>query len=481
MLIEFVGQSVQDSSNIAVNPARLINCYRELVLSQGKTQHVLQSVLGQAQTDGIGDNAVRAMGSGNGSNWLAGGGKLYELSDPGMVTERAAIADDANTTISGNYSDVTAVSGGNYYLWDGVSITQPTTKTFTSVGSHAYVGGYTVISELDGKRFQWSDLGDASSLDALNFSSADKVDDSILRLIEVQGNLLVMCERSSELWQTTGQAGTEAFGYVTSWNRGLKSFNLVTRFDDTLFFVGNDNNVYVGLGGGAVDITTPGLNTALTNNDPTHCYYYEDRGHKFCVVRFSDRPAWVYDVKMQEWHERAEGAGYTEWRGVATIKGDKWQVGNTDGEIMALTRTNRDLNGPLRRQAISKPVYLGDEKFIVNKLEINARVGENTLNLAENFGLSLRDGFMLSVGGGFGLRVGSVGADERDATLTLFESKDGGRTWGEGKPRSMGKSGDYSKRMIWRARGQANQYAIRVDIDEPADIPISTTAVVDIQ
>lgn len=480
MLIEFAGESVQDSSNIAVNPARLINCYRELVIGQGKTQHVLQSVMGQDGIDGIGANPVRAMGRGNGVNWLAGAGRLYEMSDTGALTDRAAIADDANTTIGGNYSDVTVVAGGNYYVWDGTTISEPANLTFSEVGSHTYVGGYTVLSERNGKRFQWSGLADAPTLDALHFSSAEKVDDNILRVVEVQGSLLALCERSSELWQVTGQAGTEAFAYVTSWNRGLRSFNLVTKFDDTLLFVGNDNNVYLGLGGGAVDITTPGLNTALTSDDPTHCFYYEDRGHKFCVVRFSDRPAWVYDVKMQEWHERAEGAGDTAWRAVASVRGASWLVGNSDGEVLSLTRSNKDLNGPLRRRAISRPLYLGSKKFVVNKVEINARVGANTLNSAVDFGLAVGDGFMLSVGGGFGLKVDAVDAEERDAIMTLYETKDGGRTWGGAKRRSMGKSGDFDKRMIWRARGQANQYAIRVDIDEPADIPVNTLAVVDV-
>ena len=47
MLVEFIGQSVQDSDNKAVSTSRLINCYREMVVGQGKSQAVIQSVLGQ--------------------------------------------------------------------------------------------------------------------------------------------------------------------------------------------------------------------------------------------------------------------------------------------------------------------------------------------------------------------------------------------------------------------------------------------------
>lgn len=466
---------------MAVQTGRLINCYRELVLGQGKTSHVLQSVLGQALKDDIGAASVRAMGRGNQKNWVVGDGKLFELADAGTITERGAVADDANTTIGGNYTDVTIVSGGNYYVWDGATVSEPTTLTFSNVGSHCYVGGYTVLLEEDGKRFQWSDIGDAQSLDALNFASADKVDDNLLRGVEVRGNLVLFGERSTEIWQVTGQANTTAFAYVTAVNRGIKGFNLLTKFGDTVFFVGDDNNVYIGVGDGAVDITTPAINTSLTNDTPTHCFYYEDRGHQFCVIRFSDRPAWVYDVKMREWHERAEGAGNLRWRAVAAVEGGtSWLVGNDVGEILELARTNTDINAPLRRTAVSVPVYLGTSKFRISKFEVNARVGETTLNSADDFGLSVGDGFGLEVDTGFALLVEENDGTERDAIINLRESKDGGRTWGETKARSMGRFGDYDKRMIWRARGQANQYSVELMINEPADIQLNTTAVLEL-
>lgn len=479
-VVEFVGQSVQDSGNVSANPARLINCYREVVPGQGKTQYVLQSVLGMTLLDDIGAAAARATGSGNGKNWVVGDGKLFEVAQAGTLTERGAVADDVNTTISGNYGNVTIVSGNNYYVWNGSTITQPTTKTFTNVISHCYAGGYTVLLQKDGKQFQWSDLGDATTLDALNFASADKSDDNLLRGFEVQGSLVLMCERSTEFWQITGLPDTEAFSFVTSTNRGLRAHNLVTQFDDTLFWVANDDNVYIGVGPGAVDITTPAINTALTVNDPTHCFFYEDRGHKFCVIRFSDRPAWVFDVKMREWHERAEGAGDGPWRAVASVEGDSWQVFNTVGEVYSLSRVNKDLNSLLRRIAISSPLYLAARRFRVPMFEVLARVGEEILDDALDFALDAGDGFALDAGDGFVLSMGGQPAGERAAEITLSTSRDGGRTWGKPKPRSMGLNGDTEQRMVWRGLGQYRQLVIMLLITEPKDFQINSTAVLEV-
>ena len=478
-LVEFTGQSVQDSSNVQANPGRLINCYRELVMQGGKTTHVLRSVLGMDLKSDIGAAAVRAMGRGNQKSWVVGDSKLWELANDGTLTNRGTVADGANAVVEGNYSDVTVTIGGTYHVWDGSTISTPTGGAFTSVGSHCYVNGYTLMTEQDGKRFQWSDQGDATTLNALWFASAEKVDDNAIRPVEVNGGVVIFCERSAELWQTTGLADSEAFAFVTSWSVGLRSHNLLVKMDDTVFWVGSDNNVYIGVGSGMVDVTHAAVNTALENNDPTHCLQYEDRGHKFVAIIFSDRPAWVYDIKMREWHERAEGAGDGPWRATASVLGSDWMVGNTVGEIYTLTRINKDLNGPLRRTAISNTIYQG-EKFIVPMVEVNGNVGNHDLSEAVDYALDVGGGFALKIDTNTALKVDSVSGDARAATLTLYESGDGGETWTSGKARSMGLSGDYTKRMTWRARGQFRQYTAKLVISEPADLPINSTAYVEL-
>ncbi|MEO9648818.1 MAG: hypothetical protein ABJ360_22530 [Roseobacter sp.] len=480
-LVEFVGQSVQDQGNAAVSTSRLINCYREMVLGSGKTQYVINNVLGQDLLDDLGAEPVRAFGQGNGQNWAVGNNKLFVVAGDGTVTDTGqVIADDEVSVVSGNYSDVTVTAGGNYYLWDGATLSQPDTKAFTNIKSHFYFGGYTVLLEDGGKRFQWSGLGDASTLDALDFSSAEKSDDNLVRGFEIQGTAVLFCETSAEMWQLSGAAGATAFQFVTSWRRGLKAHNLAVQFDDSLFFVGNDNNVYLGVGPGAVDITTPAINSALEANTATHCFYYEDRGHKFCVLRFSDRAAWVYDVKMREWHERAEGPNNGAWQAITSMRGDTWQVGSTDGEIFSLSRSGRDLNAPLRRTMISNNYYIGSSKFRVQKIEINARVGEEMLNEAIDFVLSTRPGYTLLTRTDFALQTRSLDGDERAGFINLSVSRDGGRTWGDAKPRSLGLGGDYEKRMVWRSVGQAQQFAIKIEMNEPADFQVNSTAVFEV-
>jgi hypothetical protein len=472
--VEFVNQSASDDDSIASNPARLLNLYPSPVAdgANARTTFLLKSVLGQAALSDIGSAPVRASGRGNAKNWIVGDGDLIEVASNGTLTVRGTVADDANTTIAGNQSIVTVVSGGNYYAWDGVSITEPTTKTFSEVGSHCYIGGFTVITEKDGKRFQWSTIGDAEALNALDFASADRVDDNILRAVEFRGNLLLFGETSTEIWTLDPDASTnpQRFVYTDVTNTGLKGFNLLVRFDDALFFVGNDNRAYI-FGQGTVSNTS--VETSLAQSTPTHCFYYEDEGHKFCVIRFSDRPAWVYDMTTGMWHERSEGAGHIRWRATCSLRnGNGWLVGNSDGAVLSLTRNNMDLASPLYRRAVSRTIFLGDRKFSVSKVEALARVGDFTVSGGTEFALAAEDGDELFAEGSDGLLAEIEATGDRDAELDMWESLDGGRTWRGPKTRSLGRQGDYRQRMTWYARGQAQQYTMRFDLSESADISL---------
>lgn len=471
--VSFVSESAQNADNIAANPARLLNFYPSPIADQGngRTAYVLKSVLGQSNLSGLGA-PVRALGRANDKMWAVAAGKLQEVAANGTTTERGTVADDARTSISGNYGFTTISAGGNYYVWDGAAVTQPVGKTFSSVGSVSYVGGYTILTERDGRRFQWSALGNAADLNALHFASADKVDDNIIRAVEFRGNLVIFGEVSTEIWSidSTATLASARFVWTDTANTGLKAFGLMVRFDDALFFVGNDNVARI-YGQGRVSNTA--VERDIAKSQPTDCIYYEDEGHKFCAIRFADRPAWVYDITTGFWHERGETAGYLPWRVTSSIRnGAGWIAGTTAGALVSLARTNRDFDAPLARQATSRSVFLGERPFRVDKVELLARVGEFMLNSEEDVILGLGVERALSLGGDFVLRLYGTPAGERDAQVSLRISRDGAFDWTAPKVRSMGRKGDYEQRMTWHGMGRAQQCTFRFETNEPVDISL---------
>ena len=74
-MIEFVGQSRQDSDNIGAAPARLLNLYRERV----GDRMVLKGYPGQVSFCDLNDILGRAIAEVGGSLFAVSGGALYEI------------------------------------------------------------------------------------------------------------------------------------------------------------------------------------------------------------------------------------------------------------------------------------------------------------------------------------------------------------------------------------------------------------------
>lgn len=452
MLLEFVGQSSRDADFIAASPERLVNLYPEPLPEGGRARFQLKSVLGAEEwvsLPGVFIRAIEAIGytdSGaiRSALYAVIGGKLYEISQAGGYTEIGAVADDEMTTLAGHDGALTAVAGGTYYLWDGASLTQPTAGAFSDFGSVEFLGGYTILTQRGGRMFQWSALADPSDLPGLNFATAEARDDALLRAIAVSGNLWLFKTSSIEIWARTGLANEEAFAMMPGGviERGLAGFNLVTKVPDGAFFVGSDGKAYITAGAQLRPVSTPAVETAIQQGTPTHCFYYTDEGHEFCVVRFRDRPAWVFDIATGLWHERATGTG--AWRATGAVKAyGAWRAGDDLGRVATLGRLNRDVNEPLVREATSRTLYAGP-RFRVPSVEFYGRVGRSALT--------------------------------RPAKMMVRFSRDGGLTWGAEREVSMGRQGHYEQRMVLRSVGQCRSLTARVRITDPADLTLLSVA-----
>lgn len=429
MLVEFAGQSARDSDNRAAGSARLINCYREPVVDQGVTQHIIKPVLGLDPFAVLGGVFVRAMSVMDGDLFAVIGDELIQINTDGSGT----VLDTVNTgpaTMAGNNSVLGIVSGGDYFAWDGATLTEPTPGAFSSFGAVEYFGNYTVLTELDGRRFQWSDIADATDLPGTNFSTADGRDDNLVRPMRINGQLFLFKEESHEVWYLTGGSGAEAFERVVGgvYDLGLAGPDLIARFPDGAFMVASDGKAYIVAGPRSLQpVSTPPVETAIKDCDPVRCFYYEDEGHMMCQIVFRDCPAWCFDIATGEWHERAEGFDLGPWTATASAKWrDRWYVGNESGTISLMERRTDDNGVDLIKEATSTTAYFDGARPVIQEVEVFPKQGFTS---------------------------GSVG---------LAISRDNGITWSAEKVRSLSPIGAYANRMVWRRQGQARQFTARL-------------------
>jgi hypothetical protein len=437
MEVEFVGQSARDRDNIAAAPSRLVNCYAEPHAEGGR---VLKSVLGmqpKAQMTGV---FVRALETIAGQIYAACDGRLWRIDADGTAGNLGA-TDDGETTLSGNNGVIAVTANGKYFTYASGTVTERT--PLWDVGSACFISNYTVLSQLGGRQFQWSDVADATDLPALNFTTADGRDDNIVRVTEVSGTLVVMKEQSHELWYVTGQAGANAFARASGGVRdiGLAGFDLFTKILGGAFLVGSDARAHIATAGGIQPVSIPPVETAIKQCRPQYCFTYEDEGHTFCVITFRDCAAWVYDVATKEWHERASGVNLGPWLASCAAKmGGEWYVGRDGGGVDLMARTNSDGDTPLVREAISRALQQDGQRMIIREVELFPRQGFSS------------------------------------GAITLFISRDGGVTWGNARHHTIGPVGKYGQRVIWRHMGQARRWAFKIRWTDAADVTLSTKA-----
>lgn len=479
MQFEFIGASRQDPDNSQASPARLLNMYRENI----GEKYVLKRVLGMTAFCDLGDAVLRALANIRGYMYAVSGGNLYIVGPNGSDALYGAVGDDPHTTISSNNGPIAVTAGGDYYLWTGATITTPSTGAFSSVGSAVFWGQRTVLSELNGRRIQWSDVADAATFDALNFATAEGRDDNIIRLLVNQGQLWIFGDRSIERWYLTGGDDFAAPMAGAEIDTGLKAFNLLTDLPNGAFFVGDDNIAYLASGGGLKPVSSRAVETAVKQGMPSHCFYYEDEGHKFCVIRFDDRPAWVYDVSSDEWHERANGDARVLWDAIAAAQvfGRDF-VGFGNGNIYELERTNVDATGPLVGVAVSRNIRNGGAHFSIDRVGLLCTVGESNFTTTEVAVLDAGEvDEALEVGSGDLLEIneGAGATGPRPAKVIGSFSRDRGKTFGVGKARSLGTQGDYDTEVVWRALGVFNNAVMRLIVADADEITIESVCEVE--
>lgn len=473
--IEFAGQSARDNATTAANPTRLINLYREPT----GAGHVLRCVPGMEAWADIDTAIMRDMRVHKDALYIAAGGRLWELDEDGAATDCGAIGNSTQTGLSSNGELVVTVGRGQMRVWDGETLDEVTVAPFEDVGSVEFLGNYSLASQLRGKMWAWSELADARTWPGLNFTTASITDEEITRLVVLSDTVFVFGATSCERWALTGEANANAFARIGGGELdiGLPIYHCVTRFPGGFAFVGSNGTVNLWIGQVA-PIGTPAVNAAIAAETPKSMIYYERGGHGFVALTFTSRPAWVYDMAMKEWHERAEGVDGA-WRArVAAYYAGAWRVGTDLGKIAKLSDIRRDFDAPLLRRAVSA------------RMDIDMK----TLALVEAFprkGLDDEDAnamqLYLETSGGAAVAeettmplLGETGWDSGAAQVGLRLSPDGGRSFGKLRLRDVGEIGDYAKRITWRALGQFRSVTLEFSLSSITEVPMETVVQVEV-
>jgi hypothetical protein len=382
----------------------------------------------------------------NGYLYAVVGGKLYRISSAAGVTELGDIAGSGNVRMSRNETHLWIATNDKLYAANQDEILELPEKNFVGV---TYQDGYLIGAQGGGQKWFISAVDDATSLSALDFTSADALPGTCVGIISDHREVHVFKTSSIEVYYNSG-ASAFPFARTQVIERGCASGDSIAKNDNMIFFLGNDLRVY-GMGGYQPQVISNNVISELiearTSPQTAVGFTYQQGGHVFYVLTFSDLTL-VYDITTGKWHKRISDLE-ARWRVNNYVWIDTWRkhlVGDfEDGNIYTLEPDTYDEDGAiLRRRAQGAPLWNG--------------------------GLHMRvDEFMLDIETGVGLVTGQ-GSDPQ---VVLDWSSNGGKTWSNQLWRSFGKMGEYDEQVRWHMLGRHRQFTPRITITDPVPVRIS--------
>lgn len=456
MKIDLVGQTY-DQRSLPFNAQRCINLF-PVVDQTGKEVTALYGTPGLIEFATAGNGAMRgAFRSANGRAFFVSGKGLYEVTSAGVTTLLGSL-----NTISGHVSMCEGTT--QLAICDGEELYSLTYSTDTfadvtdadlpaSVGFVTNIDGYFVVNENDTGRFYISSINDVTSWDALDYATAESSPDTLKLCLNAVGQLWLFGERTTEIWANTGGSDfpfSRISGAVMQ--VGILAPHSALEIDNSVLWIGQDRDgngiVYRADGFSPRRISTEPIERRLQepeNRSLIYAWSYQEEGHVFYVLSGDNLgTSLVYDLTTGLWHERAflnQSGNFEQHLGSCHVFAfNKHLVGSRrDNKIYQMDIDFYDDDGA---EIAAERVYT----HIVDEMRI---IRYSSLEIGFETGVGLQSG------------QGS------DPTVSLQLSKDGARTWSAPMTASLGKVGEYCKRVIFRRLGMAEQLTFKIRITDP--------------
>lgn len=392
-----------------------------------------------------------------GGRWfVVAGSTLYEMvSETAYVSRGTLLTSFGYVSMKYGRDQLVIVDGANGYV---LTLASNAFGQITSTGWRGSnwvdeLDGYFIFTDPDTDQFYISAIDDASTLDALDFSSADTSPDNIVTHRVRKRELHLFGDLSTEIWINSGDPDFPFARYnSTPIDVGIVGKRACVFAADTLVWVGKTDRgqgyVYKLDGHQPLRISTQAVEEALNKStDLTQCsmWTYHVEGNEFAAVNAPGlETTWVYDFSVGQWHERGEylDGAWTPYRADTVTFWNGHHYVSAGESLYLLDKTVYSIDGaPMVRERtwphLMAPSF---EPIVFRGVEIACATGSG----------------------------GSV---------TLEISNDGGFTFFSPLIRSLGVVGQWMQRVRWLNLGAARDRVFRMRCSDAVPFTIHAATV----
>lgn len=447
--IPLFGLGLKGKSANATSQHR-INLFGEIQVDQDKSRFVLYGPPGKMLWGNLGETPARGRLAIGTRMFVVHRNKLQELNNGAIATERGTLNSSKGwCDLCTDGVNILIVDGTNGYTFTLATNTfaQIVDPNFPAAGTCTWLSGLFIVDQADSDSFFFSP--DGINWDPLDFATAEKQPDGIVRIFENGGEIFIGGESSSEFWGTTGDFNSP-FAPIrgASIDYGLAAKRSLVSHDGGmigLFLNESQAQIMKFRGYTPVPASTPELDSVINGyaikSDATG-FSYMAGGHPIYHINFpSAGKSWEYDSLTNLWCERQSGV-----------------YGQRDRGEMACVFLGKTLvfdfeNGKIYRH--DENVYTDDGEPM--KSLVRTRHFFNDYNHS-SIGRLFVD---------FQTGVGTSTGQGSDPRAMLRVSRDGGNSWGTEILAPMGKIGEYLTRSQWGPLGSARDFVFEISVTDP--------------
>lgn len=383
--------------------------------------------------------------------YAVSGQALFHVDRVGNSTSLGEIAGLSKCIMADNGTMLAIATGGDWYVWDGSLTANPDPDLYRP-GSVDYLNNFFIWDNNEDSvgQFVVSEVGDPSSVDALDFAEAESHPDDIVRVV-VQNQLAwFFGSRTIEPWFNS-ETGRPPFDRVRG---GVKPYGLAGRYalaksDENIYFIDNTRIPRMLYGADVQPIGNPAIGAEWqkysTVSDAVCIAYNLDQQNFFQVTFPTADKTWLLHEQSRSWSELSSGVNGERYRVVAyaNVYG-KNIVATEDGTLYEMDFDTYDLGGGVfQRKRATAPIHGGlygapGAQMFFDKVEFIMETGR-------------------------GLTTGQGSAPQ----VMVRYSDDGGRTYSAEQWFPLGAGGDYLRKVELYAQGSAYQRVYELTYSDP--------------
>jgi hypothetical protein len=386
----------------------------------------------------------------DGRPFYVAGSRIYEIYSDGTYREWGRIGSVEGKVTMARLLDVIVIGDGSgFYALDLAAATcEPITDA--PRGRFCVFFNQRILYQGEAGQIWYSELNDPTNIPGLNFFTAESLPDEVVAITTAEELIYLHGEESTEPWYDSGDVDNP-FARVSGGvvHSGCGFPNTALRLDNSSWWVEKDKDgqgiVRRLQGSTPLRVSTSAVERWISQQSELSAFSYQEEGHTFYCLNGDTGPSRVFDLKTQEWHERAWLNRNTGEQERARPEHHAFAFGEhivTDYE-----------SGKVYLQSLE---YLSDAGQEIRRTRISGHTHEDGRQL-------IIDELYIDFATGVGLDGTAQGTDPQ---VMLRVSKDG-TSFGQERWASLGKIGEYKRRVRFHRLGKGTDFTFEISVSDP--------------